>query len=47
MDNQINRNKCRKNFFETGFLLFLTACVIRSSGFEISLANKNCVVLIT
>ena len=40
-------NKCRKKFFSTGFLLFLTACVMRCSVFEISLANKNCIILIT
>ena len=47
MENQINENKCRKKFFNAGFLLFLTACVLRRSGFEISLANKSCIVLIT
>ena len=47
MDNQINGNKYRKKFFNTGFLLFLTACVMHRSGFAISLANKNCIILIT
>ena len=34
MANQINENKCWKKFFNTGFLLVLTACEMRRSGFE-------------